>query len=148
MNQQPNLFLFSTNCADCDVDLEDWGRNLVTLPISKKAIEVCDDCAAYRAAGLKGEIQAQDGTIYHYLYLPHSQVTSFSMPNEADKECGDEYDPDEEEYTGSYSPKYGPFWVTGTKPYKHLEELAAKFLEICPDAHERAVKLREEKSTQ
>lgn len=147
MHQQPNLFSFATNCEDCDVDLEDWGRNQIITPVSKQVIEVCDDCAADRAAGLQGEIQTEDGTIYGYQYLPHSRVTSFYLPGEAAEECGDEYDPDKDEYSGSYSPKYGPFWVTGTKPYKHLEELAAKFLEICPDAHERAEKLREEKST-
>ena len=138
---QGSLFAFASNCADCDVDLSDWGRNQIRTPLSNQVIGICNPCAAHRAAGLKGEIQTEDGTIYRYLYLPHSQVTSFCLPETGND--SDEFEPDAEESSGSYSPKYGTFWVTGTKPYKHLEELADKFLKICPDAQERAAKFHQ-----
>jgi hypothetical protein len=130
------MTLLASECHDCGVDLDYWGRNRITTTVSLRVIEVCDECAKDRAAGLQGEIQVDDGTIYGYLYLPHSQVTSFYLDESEDDSA--EYDPDAEEFSGSYSPEFGPFYVTGTTPYPHLEELCEKWLKLCPDARERA----------
>ena len=142
---QQQMSLLANKCNDCDVDLDHWGRNRVTTPISQRVIEVCDRCAKDWKVGLKGEILTDDGTVYAYFYLPHNQVTCFYPLAESEDDSDDsaEYDPDAEEFSGSYSPKYGPYFVTGTTPYPHLEELCEKWVKLCPDAQERARKLKE-----
>jgi hypothetical protein len=75
MSQQ--MSLLAGECNDCGVDLDGWGRNRITTPISQRAIEVCDGCAEDWKVGLKGEIQTDDGTVYGYFYLCPSQVTCF-----------------------------------------------------------------------
>lgn len=138
MNQ---MTLLASECSNCGVDLDDWGRNRITTPISQRVIEVCDSCAEDWKAGLQGEIQTDDGTVYEYFYLRPSQVTCFYP---LDEKQDDEYDPDAEEFSGSYSPRYGPYFVTGTTPYPHLEELCEKWLKLYPDAQERARKYHKE----
>jgi hypothetical protein len=114
-DKQMELFKFSKNCAHCDLDLEDWGRNLVTMPVSKRKVELCDSCARHVANGENGEIRAADGKIYSYIYLPHSKVVSFSYGGNS---------------VGMYDFKLkSGAWVTGTPKHDCLEELIQKYMD-------------------
>jgi hypothetical protein len=131
MNQ---MTLLASECHDCRSNLDARGRNRITMPISQRIIEVCDRCAKSMEAGLEGEIQTDDGAIYKYLYLPHSQVTCF-YPLDNDKKGFD----------GFYD--NGPCHTSGFTPYPHLEELCEKWVKLCPDAQERARKFHKEANT-
>ena len=143
------IIIFAENCFSCDVELNGYnGRNRYEYQFSHRKVEVCDHCLKDFRSGLSGEIAAADGTIYTYHYLPHSQVVSFCLLNgEADNKAGNENVHDEDcecergypmdaEQSGSYDFKFAAtFWVSGTKPYPHLEEIAASFVAAHPDPY-------------
>ena len=134
--QQPELI--AQRCACCDIELHDKysGRHRYTWPISQCQVEICSACQSYIDWGLKGEVASADGTIYRYLYLTHSHVVSFypfSVTNRSIRG-------NKKEETGMYCfGRGGPGcnWVTGTKPYPHLEEISAKLSKAIPDLVEK-----------